>query len=64
MAPIVVQLKARPGEWARIFVFPKPTSASARMGKLRTLVPELEYTARRIEAGTRSALWARYVEES
>lgn len=58
--PKVVALKRRPGEWARVHEYPKPSSAQGSTAKLRKLFPDIQWRA--AKHGSGSAIWARYVE--
>lgn len=56
----LVQLKERPGEWARILTFTGKTTSGGMRKQLAAQYPDCEFRAGRFEEG--SALWARYVE--
>lgn len=58
--PLIPELKRRPGEWARLFDYDKPTGAASAATKLRQAFPDFEIVGRRVEGG--SAIFARFVE--
>lgn len=61
---IVIELRRRPGEWARVFTYRKKNDAHARAQVLRKHEPysDIEWAPRSLPDGT-SGLWARFVGE-